>query len=117
MKSMGRTIVGLRRCCSRSMLPRNWVSKAKIPRWARWASTAASDRNGATARILIRRRDYRELGLRRSMGGEDEQDRDWAWRPAHQRVGDRPRPRTRALAGPSLDAQGRDHQRLRVRRE
>ena len=23
------------------------------------------------------------------MGGEDEQDRDWAWRPAHQRVGDR----------------------------
>ena len=26
---------------------------------------------------LIRRRDYRELGLRRSIGGEDEQDRDW----------------------------------------
>src|SRR5919197_5980874 len=31
---------------------------------------AASDRNGATARILIRRRDYRELGVRRSIGGE-----------------------------------------------
>src|SRR6266581_6227091 len=54
---------------------------------------AASDRNGATAKILIRRRDYRELGLRRSIGGEDEQDRDWAWRPAHQGIGDRPRPR------------------------
>src|SRR6266566_197157 len=77
---------------------------------------AASERNGATARILIRRRGYRVLGLRRSIGGEDEQDRDWAWLPAHQRVGDRPRPRARALAGSSHDAQGRDHQPVRARR-
>ena len=36
---------------------------------------------------------------------------------AHQCVGDRPRPRARALAGSSHDAQGRDHQPVRARRE
>jgi hypothetical protein len=57
------------------------------------------------------------LALWRSIEGDEERDRDSDWHHAHRAIDRRPGSGARALAGSSHDAQGRDHQPVRVRRD